>query len=92
VGGWVGEWGQKVLSRPSADSFAVGRRQKGDFKHQHRTKTSFRLAPWGRKQKKKLISILDNAGPLSLSLSLFFFLSFSLSLSLHAWACNYAGD
>jgi hypothetical protein len=25
--GWVG--GQKVLSRPSADSFAVGRRQKG---------------------------------------------------------------
>jgi hypothetical protein len=22
-------WGQKVLSRPSADSFAVGRRQKG---------------------------------------------------------------
>jgi hypothetical protein len=29
-GGWVGGWGwgQKVLSRPSADSFAVGRRQK----------------------------------------------------------------
>jgi hypothetical protein len=27
---WEGEggWGQKVLSRPSADSFAVGRRQK----------------------------------------------------------------
>jgi hypothetical protein len=24
-----GGWGQKVLSRPSADSFAVGRRQKG---------------------------------------------------------------
>jgi hypothetical protein len=23
-----GGWGQKVLSRPSADSFAVGRRQK----------------------------------------------------------------
>jgi hypothetical protein len=24
----VGGWGQKVLSKPSADSFAVGRRQK----------------------------------------------------------------
>jgi hypothetical protein len=27
-GGREGGWGQKVLSRPSADSFAVGRRQK----------------------------------------------------------------
>jgi hypothetical protein len=27
VGGWEG---QKLLSRPSADSFAVGRRQKGE--------------------------------------------------------------
>jgi hypothetical protein len=26
--GGRGGWGQKVLSRPSADSFAVGRRQK----------------------------------------------------------------
>jgi hypothetical protein len=27
-GGREGGWGQNVLSRPSADSFAVGRRQK----------------------------------------------------------------
>jgi hypothetical protein len=27
----VGGWGQKVLSKPSADSFAVGRRQKEDI-------------------------------------------------------------
>jgi hypothetical protein len=26
--GGEGGWGQKVLSKPSADSFAVGRRQK----------------------------------------------------------------
>jgi hypothetical protein len=32
--GGRGGWGQKVLSRPSADSFAVGRRQKGNFKSQ----------------------------------------------------------
>jgi hypothetical protein len=29
LGGREGRWGQKVLSRPSAASFAVGRRQKG---------------------------------------------------------------
>jgi hypothetical protein len=27
--GWVG-WGQKVIPRPSADYFVVGRRQKGE--------------------------------------------------------------
>jgi hypothetical protein len=30
-GGRVGGWGQKVLSKPSADSFAVGRRQKWGY-------------------------------------------------------------
>jgi hypothetical protein len=30
-GGREGGWGQKVLSWPSADSFAVGRRQKEQF-------------------------------------------------------------
>jgi hypothetical protein len=32
-GGREGGWGQKVLSRPLADSFAVGRRQKQFFKN-----------------------------------------------------------
>jgi hypothetical protein len=47
--GGRGGWGQKVLSRPSADSFAVGRRQKEErINPQRPEKATAPQPPWER--------------------------------------------
>jgi hypothetical protein len=48
-----GGWGQKVLSKPSADSFAVGRRQKELKSFPHSLTICDKVAS-GKKKKKKI--------------------------------------
>jgi hypothetical protein len=53
-GGREGGWGQKVLSKPSADSFAVGRRQKALKSFLHSLTICDKLASGNKKTGKRL--------------------------------------
>jgi hypothetical protein len=62
MSGGKGGWGQKVLSKPSADSFAVGRRQKELKSFLHSLTIRDKVAS-GDKGKKAKITELSSNGP-----------------------------